>query len=101
MGILKYVLAVALGYALGRPQVAQLGARGRSAAVGGIGAVRQKVAATRPFSRSRDVHFPASDGAAAPVSLGGTTVMDDSEAAVLGTPVTPRSEPSTAADRPT
>jgi hypothetical protein len=36
------------------------------------------------FRRSRNAHFPASEGTAAPTSLGGTTVMEDSEAAVLG-----------------
>ena len=36
------------------------------------------------FRRSRDVHFPASGGTTAPTTLGGTTVMEDSEAAMLG-----------------
>ena len=36
------------------------------------------------FRRSREVHFPASEGTAAPTTLGGTTVMEDSEDAVLG-----------------
>lgn len=145
MVMLKYGLAVGLGYALGRPEgrerlgrlgrqaaelgkrpeVAQLRERGRTAAVEGVGAVRQKVATRTansdagtsagsggttarhrrgfrlpagrlPFSRSRNAHFPASEGTAAPATLGGTTVMEDSEAAVLGTPVTPRpaSDPS-------
>lgn len=149
MIMLKYGLAVALGYALGRPEgrqrlgqvgrqaaelgkrpeVAQLRERGKSAAAGGVEAVKQKVATKskdvdagtsagtgettarhrrglrlptvrRPFSRSRNAHFPASEGVTAPASLGGTTVMEDSEAAVLGTPVAPRPEPSTSADRP-
>lgn len=120
MGILKYGLAVALGYALGRPdgrerlgqvgrqaaelgkrpEVAQLRERGRSAATDGVEAVKQKVATKRPFSRSRDAHFPASEGVTAPASLGGTTVMEDSEAAVLGRPATPHGEPSASADRP-
>jgi len=152
MGMLRYGVAVALGYALGRPEgrerlgqagrqavelgkrpeVAQLRERGKSAAADGVQAVKQKVtsktkdagAATSagsagagettarhrrglrlpagrlPFSRSRDAHFPASEGVTAPASLGGTTVMEDSEAAVLGTPATPHTEPSTSADRP-
>jgi hypothetical protein len=51
------------------------------------------------FSRSRNAHFPSSadiapvDSASADV-LGGTTVMEDSEAARLGMPVTPRPETS-------
>jgi hypothetical protein len=152
MGMLRYGVAVALGYALGRPEgrerlgqvgrqaaelrkrpeVAQLRERGKSAAADGMKAVKQKVATRTgdagtetaagsagaggttarhrrglrlpagrlPFSRSRDVHFPDSEGVTAPVSLGGTTVMEDSEAAVLGTPVTPHAEPSTSTDRP-
>ena len=156
MGLLKYGIAVGLGYALGRPEgrerlgqvgrqaaelgkrpeVAQLRERGKTAAVEGVAAVKQKVArktedagttdiaagspagsdgagettarhrrglrlpAARrlPFSRSRNVHFPPSEDVAPPASLGGTTVMEDSEAAVLGTPVTPRPEPSTSTD---
>ena len=52
------------------------------------------------FSRSRDVHFPSSadvapEDHASPAPLGGTTVMEDSEAAILGMPVTPRPETST------
>ncbi len=42
------------------------------------------------FSRSRTTHFPPTQDIAPPAALGGTTVMEDSEAAVLGTPVTPR-----------
>jgi hypothetical protein len=42
------------------------------------------------FSRSRTAHFPPTQDIAPPAALGGTTVMEDSEAAVLGTPVTPR-----------
>ncbi|MDT7581245.1 MAG: hypothetical protein QOK35_2509 [Pseudonocardiales bacterium] len=36
------------------------------------------------FSRSRAAHFPPSPGITPPASLGGTTVVEDSEAAVLG-----------------
>lgn len=36
------------------------------------------------FSRSRDTHFPPSQETVPPASLGGTTVVEDSEAAVLG-----------------
>jgi hypothetical protein len=41
----------------------------------------------RRFSRSRTAHFPPSQDPAPPSALAGTTVMEDSEAAVLGTPV--------------
>jgi hypothetical protein len=100
MRLLSYGLAIALGYLLGRPggreslgqvgrqavelgkrpEVARLRERGKSVAVAQVRAVKEKVSPT---------HFPASDGAAPPASLGGTTVMEDSEAAVLGRPVTP------------
>jgi hypothetical protein len=49
----------------------------------------------RPFSRSSDVHFPPSQGAATPAALGGTTVIEDSEAARLGMAATP---PRTSSD---
>ncbi len=51
------------------------------------------------FSRSRSAHFPPTQDIAPPAALGGTTVMEDSEAAVLGTPVTPRPDsPAPAGD---
>jgi hypothetical protein len=49
----------------------------------------------RPFSRSSDVHFPPSQGAATPAALGGTTVIEDSEAARLGMPA---ASPRTSSD---
>ena len=52
------------------------------------------------FSRSRNAHFPPSQKTAPPSTLGGTTVMEDSEAAVLGTPVPrPPDAPPTPTDR--
>lgn len=45
--------------------------------------------------RSGDVHFPDSSGVTPPTTLGGTTVIEDSEAALLGTPVAPRTDPPT------
>ncbi len=51
------------------------------------------------FPRSRAAHFPPTQDIAPPAALGGTTVMEDSEAAVLGTPVTPRPDaPAPAGD---
>ena len=138
MGLVKYGLAVGLGYLLGRPegraqlrnvgrQAAELGNRpevarlreqGKNVAAEKVDAVKQKVtrktdSATTTdgvaeptarrrislptqrlrFGRSRNAHFPASEGTTPPSSLGGTTVMEDSEAAVLGRPT---SDPTTA-----
>ncbi len=42
------------------------------------------------LSRSRAAHFPPTQDIAPPTALGGTTVIEDSEAAVLGAPTTPR-----------
>jgi hypothetical protein len=151
MGLLKYALAVGLGYALGRPEgraqlarvgrqaaeltqrpeVTQLRERGKDLAVDQAQKVKQKVtsrsddtasaaapdatgtdttprrsglrnASWRPrLSRSRNVHFPPPQQDATPTPpLGGTTVMEDSEAAVLGTTATPRPESPAPTDRP-
>ena len=43
--------------------------------------------------RSPSVHFPASEGTVPPAALGGTTVMEDSEAALLGSATAPRTDP--------
>lgn len=52
------------------------------------------------FSRSRNVHFPPSENPTPPSALGGTTVTEDSEAAVLGMPVArPPEEPPSPTDR--
>jgi hypothetical protein len=47
------------------------------------------------FSRSRGAHFPPSENLAPPTALGGTTVMEDSEAAILGMPVASHPESPT------
>ena len=138
MGLVKYGLAIGLGYLLGRPEgraqlqkvgqqavelsrhpeVERLKEQGKSVAAEKVDAVKQKVvtrtadSATTPdgaaeptarrrfalptqrprFGRSRNAHFPASEGISTPTSLGGTTVMEDSEAAVLGRPAVPGSD---------
>ena len=156
MFLLKYGLAVGLGYALGRPEgrtqlarvgrqaadltqrpeVARLRERGKdlaaeqtqklkakvasrsdatagSATTGTAGTDTPGTAATgrrlglrntawRPrLSRSRDVHFPSSEDVATTPTppLGGTTVVEDSQAAVAGTTATPRPEVVTPTDR--
>jgi hypothetical protein len=54
---------------------------------------RLRAPSWRPsFSRSRNAHFPPPTDAAPPTSLGGTTVMEDSEAATLGIPATSHQE---------
>lgn len=160
MFLLKYGLAVGLGYALGRPEgrtqlarvgrqaadltqrpeVARLRERGKDLAAeqtqklaGQTQKLKAKVAsrsdatagsattgtdtpgtaatgrrlglrntAWRPrLSRSRDVHFPSSEDVATTPTppLGGTTVVEDSQAAVAGTTATPRPEVVTPTDR--
>lgn len=47
------------------------------------------------FSRSPGAHFPPSEHLAPPTALGGTTVMEDSEAAMLGMPVASHQESPT------
>ena len=141
MGLVKYGLAVGLGYVLGRPEgraqlqkvgqqavelsrhpeVERLKEQGKSVAAEKVDAVKQKVAtrtgesgtaadgAAEPttrrrlslptqklrFGRSRDAHFPAAEDVSTPTSLGGTTVMEDSEAAVLGRPTTTDADSTT------
>lgn len=100
MGLLSHGLAFALGYAVAqpqgrarlaeagrqaaglaqRPEVVRLREQGRQLAVDQAQSIKQKVV-------SRNAHFPPSENPEPPSSLGGTTVMEDSEAAVLGTPV--------------
>jgi hypothetical protein len=105
-----------------RPEVVRLRERGKDLAVEQAQTVKQKVVArskdtassarpdaTNPamagprrglrtsrwrprFSRSKTTHFPPSQDVTPPAALGGTTVMEDSEAAMLGTPVMPRPE---------
>lgn len=107
MGLLSHGLAVGLGYMLGRPEgrqrlvqvgqqaaelrnhpkVAQLTERGKDAAAEQAKMVRHKVKV-----RVRPSHFPASADTAPTTPLAGTTVAEDSEAAVLGTTATPRTE---------
>ena len=160
MFLLKYGLAVGLGYALGRPEgrtqlarvgrqaadltqrpeVARLRERGKDLAAeqtqklaGQTQKLKAKVASRsdatagsatagtdtpgttatgrrlglrnaswRPrLSRSRDVHFPSSEDVATTPTppLGGTTVVEDSQAAVAGTTATPRPEVVTPTDR--
>jgi hypothetical protein len=127
MRLLSHALAAVIGYLLGRPEgrerlarvgrqaVALTGRAGNADDAGGTvdsgsdagpAAARHRrgVSAAswrRRFTRSRTVHFPPSANVPPPTSLGGTTVMEDSEAAVLGMPVTPRSEVAPPrADRP-
>jgi hypothetical protein len=113
-----------------RPEVARLRQHGKDFAVDQAKSVKRKIAARsaaaagaagsddsgptgrrrrtlrtptwRPrFSRSRAAHFPPSTDTVPPSTLGGTTVAEDSKAAMLGTPVTPRAEsPAPPADRP-
>jgi hypothetical protein len=149
MGLLRYGLAVGLGYALGRPEgraqlarvgrqaadltqrpeVTRLRERGKDLAADQAQKVKQKVkprsdgtagSATtdltgsdttgrrrglrnpswRPrFSRSRNVHFPPPGDTTPTPTLGGTTVVEDSRAAVLGTSATPRPESPTPTER--
>jgi hypothetical protein len=100
MGLLSHGLAFALGYAMAqpqsrarlaqagrqaadlaqRPEVVRLREQGRQLAVEQAQSIKQKVA-------YRTSHFPPSPNSAPSSALGGTTVMEDSEAAVLGTPV--------------
>jgi hypothetical protein len=100
MKLLSYGLAFALGYAVARPQgrarlaqagrqavdlaqrpeVVRMREQGRQLAVQQAQSIRQKVA-------YRTMHFPPPRNAPPPSTLAGTTVMEDSEAAVLGTPV--------------
>ena len=57
---------------------------------------RLRTPSWRPsFTRSRNVHFPPSTNPAPPAALGGTTVLEDSEAARLGIPVASRQESPT------
>jgi hypothetical protein len=116
MSLLSHGLAVGLGYVLGRPagraklaeagrqaadlarrpEVARLRQHGKDFAVDQAKSVKRKIAA-----RSRAAHFPPSADTVPPSTLGGTTVAEDSKAAMLGTPVTPRAEsPAPPADRP-
>ena len=107
-----------------RPEVARLTERGKSVAVEQVEAVKQKVLAKtkdaaadegeptgdkparrvpgglrlstiRLRRRSANAHFPPSEGAVKPAPLGGTTVIEDSEAALRGGKPTPRTEPPT------
>jgi hypothetical protein len=152
MGLLKYGLAVGLGYALGRPEgraqlarlgqqatgltqrpeVARLRERGKDLAADQAQKVKQKVTARsdnttgsatsdatgpapagrrlglrnaswRPrLSRSRDVHFPSSEDVPPTPTPppAGTTVVDDSHAAVAGTTATPRPGSPLSTDTP-
>lgn len=55
-------------------------------AAAGKGRGRLRAPQWRPrFPRSRTAHFPPSQNPDPPSALGGTTVMEDSEAVVLGT----------------
>jgi hypothetical protein len=57
---------------------------------------RLRAPSWRPsFTRSRNAHFPPSTNPAPPAALGGTTVLEDSEAARLGMPVASRQESPT------
>jgi hypothetical protein len=75
------------------------------AAPGGVGSapVRSRGVrkpSWRPRGFRRAAHFPPSEGTAAPVVLGGTTVTEDSKAAVLGMTVpTARESPTPPTDR--
>jgi hypothetical protein len=100
MGLFSHGLAFALGYAFAqpqsrarlaqagrqaadlaqRPEVVRLREQGRQLAVEQAQLIKEKIA-------YRTTHFPASRNPGPPSALGGTTVMEDSEAAVLGTPV--------------
>jgi hypothetical protein len=51
----------------------------------------------RPRGFRRTAHFPPSEGTAPPAALGGTTVTEDSKAAVLG--MTPPESPTPPTDR--
>ncbi len=111
-----------------RPEVARLQERGKALVAEKTEVVKQKVAdrkasassadaagvegtgdAVRPRRnlqlparlrrRSGTAHFPESTGVTPPESLGGTTVMEDSEAALLGTPVAPRTDPPATSGR--
>jgi hypothetical protein len=104
MGIMSHGLAVGLGYLLGRPEgrqrlaqvgqqatdlarrpeVAQLRERGKGLAAEQAKVVKEKVLTRARSPRSRAAHFPPSPGITPPASLGGTTVVEDSEAAMLG-----------------
>ena len=110
MGLLTHGIAVGLGYLLGRPEgrqrlaeagkqaaelrnrpeVTRLTERGKGVAVEQAQAVKDKVKA-----RVRPTHFPPSQDTPAPTSLGGTTVAEDSEAAVLGTTAPGTTAPGT------
>ena len=91
MRLIRRGLTARLGHLFGR-----LGGRERLARLG------RGAASWRPhFARSRSAHFPPSANLPPRTSLGGTTVVEDSAAAVLGTPVAPRPESERPeADRP-
>ena len=105
-----------------RPEVARLQERGKALVAEKSEVVKQKVAERKASASTTDAggaegvgdtvrprrnlqlparlrrrsgaaHFPESTGVTPPASLGGTTVMEDSEAALLGTPVAPRTDP--------
>lgn len=108
MGLVSHGLALGLGYMLGRPEgrrylaqagrqaadlrqrpeVVRLQERGKGLVVEQAQAVKQKV-------RARTLHFPPSPGTTAPTALGGTTVEEDSKAAVLGMPAPETATPPT------
>jgi hypothetical protein len=111
-----------------RPEVARLQERGKALVAEKTEVVKQKVAERKSGApaagaggaeavgdtarhrrnlqlparlrrRSGGAHFPESTGTTPPASLGGTTVMEDSEAALLGTPVAPRTDPPATSGR--
>jgi len=55
---------------------------------------RLRTPSWRPPGFRRAAHFPPSEGTAPPAALGGTTVEEDSKAAVLGMPVTAPESPT-------